>query len=128
MVAFALGLPLLAGTSGPDLAGSDVLRAALGGLLAAVLCAILGVGIGVLVRNQVAGVVATLCWFFIVEPLIPLISDDAAKATVGQAASAVGGATQGNVLAIAPALAVLVVWAFVFVAAVVLVDQRRDVS
>lgn len=128
IVAFALGIPLLGGTKGPDLTSSDYIRAAGGGLLASVLSAVLGVGIGVLVRNQVAGVVGSLCWFFIVEPLIPLLSDDASKFTVGQAASALGGSTQGNVLAFVPALLVLGAWAAVFLVAGVLVDRRRDVT
>ncbi len=128
IVAFVIGIPLLSGTNGPDLAGSDYVRVGGGGLLAAVLSAVLGVGIGVLVRNQVAGVVGSLCWFFIVEPLIPLLSDDAAKFTVGQSASALGGATQGNVLGFVPALLVLAAWAVAFLVAGVLVDRRRDVT
>lgn len=128
VVAFAIGIPLLEGTKGPDLGAGDWLRAGGGGLLVSVLDAILGVGIGVLVRNQVAGVVGSLCWFFVVEPLIPLISDDAAHFTIGQASSAVGGATNGGVLAFGPAVAVLVAWAALFVAAGVLVDRRRDVT
>jgi hypothetical protein len=128
IVAFAIGIPLLSGTSGPDLTGSDYARAAGGGLIAAVLCAILGVGLGVLVRNQVAGVVGSLCWFFIVEPLIPLISDDAAKGTIGSAASSLGGATTDTALGFVPALLVLAAWAAVFLIAGVLVDRRRDVT
>jgi hypothetical protein len=128
IVAFGLGIPLLSGAAGPDLGGSDYARAAAGGLLAAILCAILGVGVGVLVRNQVAGVVGSLCWFFIVEPLIPLLSDDAAKGTVGSAASSLGGATSEDALGFVPALAVLAAWAAVFLVAGVLVDRRRDVT
>jgi ABC-2 type transport system permease protein len=128
IVAFALGIPLLSGAKGPDLAGSDYARAAGGGLLAAVLCAVLGVGVGVLVRNQVAGVVGSLCWFFIVEPLIPLLSDDAARGTVGSAASSLGGATTDDALGFLPALLVLAAWAAVFLVAGVLVDRRRDIT
>jgi ABC-2 type transport system permease protein len=128
IVAFALGIPLLSGAKGPDLAGSDYVRAAAGGLLAAILCAVLGVGVGVLVRNQVAGVVGSLCWFFIVEPLIPLLSDDAARGTVGSAASSLGGATTDDALGFLPALLVLAAWAAVFLVAGILVDRRRDVT
>jgi hypothetical protein len=128
IVAFGLGIPLLAGESGPDLAGSDYARAAAGGLLASVMCAVLGVGIGVLVRNQVAGVVGSLCWFFIVEPLIPLLSDDASKFTIGATAGNLGGQTTDNALAFLPDLLVLIAWAAIFLAAGILVDRRRDVT
>ena len=44
------------GTQGPDLAGADYLGVAVGGMLASLLCAVLGVAIGTLVRNQVGAV------------------------------------------------------------------------
>jgi hypothetical protein len=128
VVTFALGIPLLAGAKGPDLATSDYLRAGGGGLIACVLCAVLGVGIGVLVRNQVAAVVGTLCWFFIVEPLIPLLSEDAAHYTIGQTAGSIGGQTTNGALGFVPSLLVLCAWAALFLAAGVLVDRRRDVT
>ena len=128
IVAFGLGIPLLSGQAGPSLSGSDYLRAGAGGLLAAVLSSILGVGIGVLVRNQVAAVIGSLCWFFIIEPLIPLLSDDASKFTIGSAAGNLGGQTTDNALAFVPDLLVLVAWAAIFLAAGILVDRRRDVT
>jgi ABC-2 type transport system permease protein len=128
IVAFGLGIPLLASLSGPSLAGSDYLRAGAGGLLAAVLCAVLGVGVGVLVRNQVAAVVGSLCWFFIAEPLIPLLSDDASRYTVGSAAGNLGGAMTDNAPGFLTALLVLAAWAAVFLVAGVLVDRHRDVT
>ncbi len=128
LVAFGLGIPLLGGTRGPDLAGSDFLRAAGGGLLASVLAAVLGVGVGILVRNQVAGVVGSLVWFFIVEPLLTALSPDLGHYSVGQAATAVGGTTGEMYLSFGSALAVLAAWAAVFVAVGVAVDRRRDVE
>jgi len=128
LVAFGLGIPLLGGTRVPDLAGSDFLRAAGGGLLASVLAAVLGVGVGILVRNQVAGVVGSLVWFFIVEPLLTALSPDLGHYSVGQAATAVGGTTGEMYLSFGSALAVLAAWAAVFVAVGVAVDRRRDVE
>jgi hypothetical protein len=128
IVAFAIGIPLLSGETGPDLVGSDYARAAAGGLLACVLAAILGVGVGVLVRNQVAAVVGSLCWFFIIEPLIPLLSDDASKFTIGATAGNLGGQTTDNALAFLPDLLVLTGWAALFLVAGILVDRRRDVT
>jgi ABC-type transport system involved in multi-copper enzyme maturation permease subunit len=128
VVTFVIGIPLLGGRPGPDLAGSDYARLAGGGLLVCVLDVIIGVGIGTLVRAQVPAVIGTLIWFFILEPLIPLISDDVSKFTIGQTSSAVGGTSGDNTLAFGPAVAVLVAWAVIFMVIGVLVDRRRDVT
>jgi ABC-2 type transport system permease protein len=126
-VALVVGLPLLSGRPGPGLAGDDYLTIAGGGILAATLCCALGVGIGVLVRNQVAGVVGALVWLFILEPLIPLIDDVLVTGSILGAAGTLGGADSDEV-SWAGALLVLSIWAGVFVVAGLLVDARRDVD
>lgn len=127
VVALAIGLPLLAGRPGPDLETGDYTAVIGGGILTAMLCCALGVGIGVLVRNQVAGVVGALVWLLILEPLLPLIADDLAKGSILGAAGTLGGA-QSDEVTWAGALLVLGVWAAVFVVAGLLVDARRDVD
>lgn len=92
------------------------------------LSAVLGVGVGTLVRNQVAGVVGSLVWFFIVEPLLSALDPALGPYTVGQAATAVGGTTGDIYLSFGSAVAVLAAWTAVFVALGVAVDQRRDVE
>jgi ABC-2 type transport system permease protein len=126
-VALAVGLPLLAGQPGPDLASDDYVTVIAGGIIAATLCCALGVGIGVLVRNQVAGVVGALVWLFILEPLLPLIDDVLVKGSIIGAAATLGGARPDEV-SWTGALLALGVWAGVFVVAGVLVDSRRDVE
>jgi len=127
-VAFAIGLPLLAGQPGPDLAGSDYLLPVGGGLLACALTSMLGVGAGTLIAKQVPAVIGAMVWLFILEPLVDLVSHDALKFTIGQTAGAVGGGTSGDLLDWGPAFLVLVGWTALFALAGVLVDQRRDVS
>ena len=127
VVALAVGLPLLAGQPGPGLASSDYTTVIGGGILTATLCCALGVGLGVLVRNQVAGVVGSLVWLLILEPLLPLIDDALAKGSILGAAGALGGAESDEV-SWAGALLVLGIWASVFVLAGLLVDARRDVE
>jgi ABC-2 type transport system permease protein len=126
-VALIVGLPLLSGQPGPGLESNDFATVIAGGIIAATLCCALGVGIGVLIRNQVAGVVGALVWLFILEPLIPLIDDVLAKGSILGAAATLGGASVDEV-SWAGALLVLGVWAGVFVAAGLLVDARRDVD
>lgn len=126
-VAYLIGLPLLASQSGPDLASSDLFELAGGGIIAATLCCALGVGLGVLVKNQVAGVVGALVWLFILEPLMPVIEDDLVKGSILGAAATLGGASPDEV-SWSGALLVLGLWAGVFMAVALLVDARRDVD
>jgi ABC-2 type transport system permease protein len=126
VLALVLGVPLLGGTEGPDLAGSDYVPIVAGGLGAAVLSAALGVGVGLLVRNQVAGVVGSLVWLFVLEPLTGLLGDDIIDYTIGSSSGVAAGA-EGD-LGWGAAMAVLAAWAAAFVAAGLLVDRRRDVE
>jgi len=127
IVALAVGLPLLADQPGPELGTSDYVRVIGGGILTAALCAALGVAVGVLVRNQVAGVVGTLVWLLILEPLLPLFDDVLAKGSVLGAAATLGGASSDEVSWLG-ALLVLGVWTGVLMLAGLLVDSRRDVE
>ena len=127
VVALVVGLPL-AGGSGEDLASSDMLTVAFGGLLVAVLTVALGVGVGVLVRNQVAGVVGALIWLFILSPVLGLIDEDLPDYTTLPAAGVVGGSSDAGGMAYGTAVVVLIAWAVVFFAAGLLLERRRDVD
>jgi ABC-2 type transport system permease protein len=127
VVALAIGLPLLSSQLGPDLAGADYMRAIGGGLIVASLTAALGVGVGVLVRNQVAGVVGALIWLFILSPLLGLIDDNLPNYTT-LAAAGVAGGSEGDGLSWSGAVAVLVVWALVFNVLGLIAEKRRDID
>jgi len=126
-LALVLGVLLLPGTEGPDLAGSDYVQVAAGAVVAAALTTALGVGVGVVVKNQVAGVVGALVWILILAPLLGLIDEDIPEYTNAAAAGTVGG-THSDVLSWGAAIVVLGAWALVFVIAALLVDRRRDVD
>ena len=126
-ITFLLGLPLLAGASGPDLRSSDVLGVASGGVLACTLCAMLGVGAGTLIRNQVAAVVGVLVWLFVAEPLLPLIDEGLSSYTIGTAAGALGQGGNGDASMLGAVL-VLAAWTVAFAVAGALMDRRRDVD
>jgi ABC-2 type transport system permease protein len=126
-VTVVLGVPLLAGEGGPDLAGGDYVKLVAGGLLAAGLATALGVGFGTLVRNQVAAVVAILVWVTILEPLVGLLSDDALDYTLGSGMNALAQGGDDRLSMLGAAL-VLLGWVAVFCAAAALVDRRRDVE
>jgi ABC-2 type transport system permease protein len=128
VVALAIGIPLLSSTQGPSLGGGDYARAIGSGLLTCTLATMLGVSIGVLVANQVAAVVGTLVWLFVIEPLISVASRTAGEYTFGQSLSAIGGNTGRHLLGFGAACAVSVAWTAVLLAVAVAVDRRRDIS
>jgi ABC-2 type transport system permease protein len=127
IVAFGIGVPLLANSSGAALGSSDYLSVAAGGLIGAVLCASLGVGIGTLVRNQVASVVGLFAWLLVLEPLVGLISQDLVQFTIGTAASALGTGGNSDTSGLTAGV-VLATWVLVLSLAGALVDRRRDVD
>jgi ABC-2 type transport system permease protein len=130
LVALVVGLPLLSSQEGPDLASEDYARMIGGALIVASLTAALGSGIGVLVRNQVAGVVGALIWVLILAPLLGLIDDRLPSyTTIVDAAAVVGGSEQGDgPLSWGGAVAVLVGWALVFNAVALILEKRRDID
>jgi ABC-2 type transport system permease protein len=124
VVALAIGLPLASG--GEELSGTDLATVAGGGVIVAVLATALGVGVGVLVRNQVAGVVGALIWLFILSPVLGLIDEQLPNYTTLPAAGVAGGGS-GDI-SWGRAVLVLVAWAVVFFTAGLLVERRRDVD
>jgi hypothetical protein len=129
IVALVIGVPLLSSKSGPDLASKDYARMIGGALIVAALTAALGTGIGVLVRNQVAGVVGTLIWVLILAPLLGLIDDRLPSyTTLVDAAGVVGGSKGDTSLSWAGAVGVLLAWAFAFNVLGIVLEKRRDID
>lgn len=128
VVAMVIGIPLLGGTRGPSLAFSDYARIVGGGLLTCSLAAMLGVGIGVLIANQVAAVVGALVWLFIAEPSIGIASRTVREYLIGDSFSALGGASGRHLLSFGVALLVVGGWTVGALAVAALVDSRRDIG
>lgn len=100
------------------------------GLLgAAALWAVLGVGIGALIRHQVAAIVGALVWVLVIENLGAGFLGEGASYLPGQAAHALARATEvGNLLAVPGAIAVLGGYALALWGAGVAATRRRDVA
>lgn len=133
------GLALGAGvgmirTRGYDvLIGSgDVRRLLLGGIAMSALWAALGVGLGAVVRNQVAAIVGLFAWVFVVEIFVFQYLPGAGRYAPGAAGTALTGDTVGDSsvhLLSAPAGgALLAGYAVALVVAGALVTSRRDVT
>jgi hypothetical protein len=108
------------------LTSGDYLQLLVGGAAAAALSAVLGVGIGALVRNQVGVLVGLCTWMFLVESISSSFIPGVARFMPG----GLGLALAGNVdnLSAAVALLVLLGYAAVASAGGWLATLRRDVA
>ena len=103
-----------------------------GGALAAGLFAVIGVGLGAIVRNQVAAVVGLCVWLLLIEPILLGDLPDVAKFGPGASAGAIAGAIQSQIgdALVAPAVGLLLLAAYAGATAVAgaIATTRRDVT
>jgi ABC-2 type transport system permease protein len=131
--ALALALPWLAAKDIDISLSANGIPGALAGTVAGIaVYTVLGVGVGALVRNQIAAVVGSLVYLFVVEGFaanLPTVRDYY-KYFPGGANSALTGATQPNVTLLEPWQGglLLVGYGLVFAIAGTWLAVRRDVS
>jgi ABC-2 type transport system permease protein len=109
-----------------ELTAGDYLQLLTGGAAAAALWAVAGVGIGALVRNQVAALVGLCAWMFVVESTSESFVPDFGRLLPGSAGLAVAGNT--DELAAAVGALLLIIYAAAASAAGWAVTLRRDVE
>lgn len=76
----AIAASILTAGGSLDLVANEVPRVVGGSIAAHAVYAMIGVGVGVLVRNQVAAIVLSLLWVFMVEPVFTVIPNDMVRA------------------------------------------------
>jgi ABC-2 type transport system permease protein len=139
----AVGLLATALTAGVETAGlaargidielghDDYAQLLAGGALAAALFAAIGVGVGAVVRNQVAAVVGLCVWLLFIEPILFGDVPEAGKFGPGASAGALAGALQTQIGSdlLGPAAGALLLAAYTVAATVAgaFAIQRRDV-
>ena len=116
----------------PELDGEVTTRLAQQ-FLAVVLSALIGVAIGLVVHNQVAALVGTLVWIFVVENLLwglfaLLDVDDAVKYLPFRALDATGGSGGDQALSYGPAVVVSLAWIAVIGGAGIVRTLKRDIT
>lgn len=89
---------------GLALGAGRIAKYAGGSVLGAALMAAVGVGLGSLVRNQIAAIIAVFAWVLAVEQLIGAVSDSIAAYLPITAASTVAGATSKAAMPPVPSL------------------------
>jgi ABC-2 type transport system permease protein len=111
-----------------QLTRGDYLQLLAGGTTAAALWALIGLGFGALVRNQVATLVGLCAWMLLVENLLLPFVPAAGRFTPGAAGLALAGSVADKLLAPAPAALALALYAAAAAAAGWLATLRRDVA
>jgi ABC-type transport system involved in multi-copper enzyme maturation permease subunit len=111
-----------------QLTSNDYLQLLAGGTAAAALWALIGLGVGALVRNQVATLVGLCAWMLLIENLLLPFVPDAGRFTPGAAGLALAGSVADKLLTPAPAALVLILFALASAAGGWLATLRRDVA
>ena len=106
-------------------AGDYVLLVA-GGAAAAALWAVIGLGAGAIVRNQVPTIVGLLVWVLFAENILTSSIPGVAKFAPGTLARALAGATSGTVATPAVGALVLAMYAVLAIGVGWIVTTRRD--
>jgi ABC-2 type transport system permease protein len=129
LATLAVAVPWLSARDAPlDLLDAgDYLGLFVKGVAVSALSGAIGVGIGAIVRNQVAAVVGTLVYLFVLEPVIGVISSDVAAYTIGGSQSALTAAPVDDALGPIAAGLVLAAWALVLGFGGAELEERRDV-
>lgn len=121
LFALVLGVPLLMAKGVEVSFDHDATRLVGGTIGAMAITAVLGVGVGTLIRNQVAAIITAFGWLLLVETVLIGAIQEQAKYAPGQAIAAIVGdsenllsARAGVALALAYAAALLAAGQFVF--------------
>jgi ABC-2 type transport system permease protein len=124
----AIAIPWLAAKDAPMPAAGELLQVFVGSGVYAGLAAAFGVGLGALLRNQVAAVVILLVLIFVVEPALAALVDGYGAFTLTGLGAAMTGVEEGSDV-LAPGTAVLVwaLYATVLAVLAAISTARRDV-
>lgn len=124
-----IALPLASAKGGSLTVSRSDLTAAIGFLLANALWAVIGVGIGSVVRHQVATIVGGVVWVLVIENLGSGFLGNAGAYLPGQAAYALSHAeANSSALEATPAAAVMGTYAVLLFWLGLLSTRRRDVG
>jgi len=129
LATLAVAVPWLSARDAPlDLLDvGDYLGLFVKGVAVSALSGAIGVGIGAIVRNQVAAVVGALIYLFVLEPVIGVISSVLAAYTIGGSQSALTAAPVDDALGPLAAGLVLAAWALALALVGAELEERRDV-
>jgi ABC-2 type transport system permease protein len=128
-LALGIGSLILSARGIPSaLDGGEIMLLVLGGLAAIALRGAFGVGLGAIVRNQVAAVIGLLAWDFVVNGLLFGLAPSVGRFMPTTAADALMGLKTAHLLGPAAGGAVLFGWTLALALAGIALTRRRDVT
>jgi len=132
-VVLAVALPWFAAKDVDVVPGTDLARTLVGVALEVALYAVLGVGLGCLMRNQIAAIVGFVVYLFVLGPILSGVpaTSEVAQYLPYQAGNALGRLTSSvdaAMLGQAAGGLVLLAWALAFAALGTRVAIRRDIT
>jgi ABC-2 type transport system permease protein len=128
-IGWALGYAIISGRGIPfALTGGDSLQLVLGGLGSVALWGAIGVGLGAVLRNQVAAVITLLAWGFVVSPLLFGLVPSVGRFMPTYSGDALIGLTTNHLLSAVAGGFVLVAWTALLATAGIALTARRDVT
>ena len=110
------------------LVGGDYTKLLVGGTAAAALWAMIGLGLGALIRNQVATLVGLCAWMLLIETLLLGFVPGAGRFAPGAAGEALTGKIADKLLAPGPGALLLILYAAALAAAGWIATLRRDIA
>jgi ABC-2 type transport system permease protein len=129
LVTWTIAAAWISGKSVPFwLDSREILDTYLGILGAGALAAVLGVGLGAVLRRQTAAIVLALIWLLVGEPVLSIAGIQEYAPGHAIAAVAVAGERSSELLGLWPGLLVALVYGSVFAAAGAVAMDRSDVS
>lgn len=128
-LALGIGSLILSARGIPSaLSAGKITLLVFGGLAGIALRGAFGVGLGAIVRNQVAAVIGLLAWDFVVNGLLFGLAPSVGRFMPTTAANALMGLKTTHLLSPAAGGAVLVGWTVMLALAGLVLTQRRDVT
>jgi hypothetical protein len=134
VVALVLSSALIAARGGDASFDARTVQVLLGVVLVLVLYGPIGIGIGALVRNQIAAIAFSLAWVFLAEQLLIALLPDVGRWTPGGATAAilqlgeVAVVRDGELLPVWGGVVLLLVYAGAFSAVGAALTMRRDLT
>jgi ABC-type transport system involved in multi-copper enzyme maturation permease subunit len=127
-LAFVIGYAILSGRGiAPALGGGDIAQLLLGTLASAALFGVMGVGLGTIIRNQVGAVITLLAWGLFIDNLLFSLVPSVGRYMPGNAADALIGVTEKNLLLPLAGAMVLIAWPAALALIALPLIARRDV-
>ena len=126
---FGIGRAILAGRDiAVTLDGRDIALILVGSIVGTALWGGLGLGLGSILRNQVAAVITLLAWIFVVDNLLFGLAPTVGRYTPTAAMNALLGQTDAHLVSPAAGAVLLVAWVAGLALVGLVLTTRRDVT